>query len=102
VAPPPSVRREEVRAALGVAWDAALLCFLGRKSVNKSLDVLLAALPLLATRPRPVLVIAGPDTAWYRELRACQRTDGVIDVPALTEEAKGSLLAAADLLVLPS
>ena len=102
VAAPPSMPRDAVRAALGVPRDAPLLCFLGRKSMNKSLEVLLAALPRLATRPRPALVIAGPGTAWYRELIERERSDGVIDLPPLSEEAKASLLAAADLLVLPS
>jgi glycosyltransferase involved in cell wall biosynthesis len=94
--------RGRTRAALGIADDVPLVVFLGRKAETKGLDVLFHALPRLAHRPPPVLALAGPSTAWYR---AQPRADGpvrVVDLPAIPAAAKDALLAAADLLVLPS
>lgn len=93
--------RATVRAALGVAADAPLVCTLGRKAPSKGLDVLLAALPHLQHRPRPVVVAAGPPTAWSDALPRPAGA-GLLELPALTERQKPLLLAAADLLVLPS
>ena len=46
--------------------------------------------------------MAGPSTAWYDRLLAEARGAHIIDLPALSEPAKFDLLAAADVLVLPS
>jgi glycosyltransferase involved in cell wall biosynthesis len=104
VAPSPSDRaaRDRVRGALGVPADAPLLCYVGRKAPNKGLDVLLHALALVRHRPRPWLALAGPATAWYRQLLAATDTAHVIDLAPVSEARKTALLAAADLLVLPS
>ncbi len=102
IAPPPPApdARDRVRAALGVDRAAPLLCYVGRKAPNKGLDVLLATLARMDDPPW--LAIAGPATAWYRELLAQAGHGHVVDVPTLGEAAKADLLAAADLLVLPS
>lgn len=91
--------RQRVRRVLGVAPDVPLLCFVGRKASNKGLEVLLAALPRLRHRPRPVVALAGPGSAWFSRLAL---PAGVLDVVTLPEREKTALIAAADLLVLPS
>lgn len=94
--------RTRVRQALRVPAEAPLLCYVGRKAPNKGIDVLLAALARLRHRPAPQLVLAGPDTDWYRALRARGPSRGLIDLPFVPEATKMDLLAAADVLVLPS
>jgi glycosyltransferase involved in cell wall biosynthesis len=104
--PPPSLdgdgARRSVREALGVAAGAPLLVFLGRKSGSKSIDVLFDAMDRLRHRPHPVLAVAGPTTGWYRSLLAERPRAQVREVPVLSPAAKAALLAAADVLVLPS
>jgi len=95
---PPSAH---VRATLGVPPGVPLLCVLGRKSATKGLAVLFAALPHLQHRPVPVTVLVGPGTAWFEALPR-PREPRILDVPPLPEAAKRGLLAASDLLVLPS
>src|SRR5438552_604615 len=111
--PPPASSRAPVsRASAGGSLrnsmascstkpDAALLCYVGRKAPNKGLDVLLRAVERIQG-PDCVLVVAGPSTAWYDRLLAEARGGRIIDLPALSEGAKFDLLAAADVLVLPS
>jgi glycosyltransferase involved in cell wall biosynthesis len=94
--------RRSVRASLGVPADAPLLVFLGRKSGSKSIDVLFDAMGRLRHRPHPVLAVAGPTTSWYRSLLARTACEHVREVPLLAPAAKNALLAAADVLVLPS
>lgn len=101
-APVDARAREPVRSALGVAPGVPLLCFLGRKAATKGIDVLFEALPLISHRPAPVLAMAGPPTSWYASLRPPASAVRVVDVPLLSETAKTNLLAASDLLVLPS
>lgn len=92
--------RAGVRAALGVSAGVPLLCFVGRKAPTKDLEVLLAAFGRLRHVPPPVLVLAGPSTPWYRAVAL--PVGRIVDLPALSEQAKIALLGAADLLVLPS
>jgi glycosyltransferase involved in cell wall biosynthesis len=94
--------RAPTRSVLGVPPDAPLLFFLGRKAAYKGIEVLFRALRLIRHRPSPVLALAGPTTDWYRSLPAATGPVRVIDLPVLPEAAKTRLLAAADLLVLPS
>lgn len=95
--------RAVVRAALGIDSDVPLVCFVGRKQSNKGIEVLLAALPHVRHRPRPIIALAGPTTGWYRQLpRPEQSIVRVLDLPMLSERAKADLLGASDLLVLPS
>ena len=98
---PDPAARTRVRAELGTPPDAALLCYVGRKAPNKGLDVLLRAFERIQA-PDRLLVVAGPSTAWYDRLLAEARGGRIIDLPALSEGAKFDLLAAADVLVLPS
>jgi len=104
VAEPPEVDRAEVRAAFGWPADAPLVLFAGRLMPQKGVDVLVAALDLLQhVRPQIRTLIAG-DGPLKDELQgtahAFQLDDRVKflghrgDVPRL--------LAAADVLVLPS
>jgi len=94
--------RARVRTALDIEPDVPLLCYLGRKGPNKGLDQLLLALRHVEHRPRPLLAVAGPSTAWYRKLRHAFPDAPVRDLPLISETAKLELLAASDLLVLPS
>jgi len=82
---------------------APLVCYLGRKSSAKSLDLLLRALPVVKHQPPPILALAGPSTEWFqRVLREAPCPERIRDLPALSEIAKSALLAASDLLVQPS
>ena len=101
-APDPSPARERIRTALRVPSGSPLLLFVGRKAASKNVDLILRALPLVRHRPRAVLALVGPATAWYQTLGDLTRNDGVRDLPLLSPAAKAELLAAADLLVLPS
>ncbi len=91
-----------VRGALSVPAHASLVTFLGRKVASKGVELLLQAMTLSTRRPPPVLALAGPATAWYRALGDRIRGDNIRDLPPLPEAAKFDLLAASDLLVLPS
>ena len=99
----PHRRHRQVRTALAVPPGAPLVCYLGRKSSAKSLDVLLHALPAVKHLPPPILVLAGPATEWFqRVLREAPCAERIRDLPLLSEAAKNALLAASDLLVQPS
>ena len=100
--PRPAAALGEVRAALRIPAGSPLVAFVGRKHRTKDLDVLLAAMPLVQHRPTPVLALAGPSTDWFEELKRRAPLDHVRDLPSLSEAAKMALLAAADVLVLPS
>jgi glycosyltransferase involved in cell wall biosynthesis len=97
----PTASRSEVRAALGVG-DRPVVLFVGRKSPTKGLDVLLDAWSRVRHAPPPALVLAGPRTRWFEALLATRAPASVIDLPSLSESAKSALIAASDLLVLPS
>jgi len=99
---PPVWSRDAVRAALAVPAGAPLLCCIGRKASTKGLDVLLRALPAIRHRPAPVLALAGPGTGWFRDLLRSTPSDHVRNLAPLPEDAKQALLAAADVVVLPS
>ena len=100
--PRPTAAPDDVRAALRVPAGSPLLAFVGRKHRTKDLDVLLAAMPLVRHRPTPVLALAGPSTSWFEDLKRRVSLEHVRDLPAVSEGAKIALLAAADVLVLPS
>jgi glycosyltransferase involved in cell wall biosynthesis len=100
---PSSAARDAVRTALAVPPGAPLVCYLGRKSSAKSLDVLLRALPAVKHEPPPILALGGPSTEWFRDmLREAPCAERIRDLPVLSETAKGALLAASDLVVQPS
>ena len=96
--------RARVRAALGLQPEVALLTYVGRKTEQKELGVLVDAAALVARARDAAVVLAGPATAWYRGARAGFAAGGArfVDVPAVTEAAKRALLAASDVIVQPS
>jgi glycosyltransferase involved in cell wall biosynthesis len=103
---PPVVDRAEVRTSLGLAPEAPLILFAGRLAEQKSVDTLLSALDVLQhVRPevRTLIVGEGPlrvrleETAKAYQLFEDRRVSFLghrDDVPRL--------LAASDLLILPS
>jgi glycosyltransferase involved in cell wall biosynthesis len=101
---PPSVDPAAVRAELGLAGDAPLVLFAGRLAPQKGVADLIAALDLLhygMPELRTLIVGDGPLRAQLEELTHAYQLENAVrflghrnDVPRL--------LAAADLLVLPS
>jgi glycosyltransferase involved in cell wall biosynthesis len=95
--------RARVRGLLGLGDRTALVTFVGRKSAEKDLPVLVDAAGRLASTRDVALALAGPPSAWYRTARAgFGEAVRVIDLPAVGEVAKRELLAASDVLVQPS
>lgn len=87
-------QRERARARLGV--DGFVIGFLGRLIVDKGCDLLIDALPDGAT-----LLVAG-DGSQRRSLEARAAGRRVRFLGALRGDAKHELLAAADVLAIPS
>ena len=102
-APDPAARAR-VRARLGLSPATRVVTFLGRKSIQKSIPVLCEAVARIATDADLALVLVGPATPWFARERASWTARGfrLIDVPAVPEAGKWSLLAASDVLVQPS
>jgi glycosyltransferase involved in cell wall biosynthesis len=103
-AEPPAVDRAEVRAAFGWPPEAPLLLFAGRLMAQKGVDVLLTALDLLQhVRPDLRTLIAG-DGPLRDELEATAHAFTLEDKVKFLghRDDVPRLLAAADLLVLPS
>jgi glycosyltransferase involved in cell wall biosynthesis len=102
---PPPVDPAEVRASLGLAADAPLVLFAGRLAPQKGVDVLLYALDLLQhVRPdlRTLIVGDGPLRPRLEELARAFRLDAAAVKFLGHRDDVPRLLAAADLLVLPS
>lgn len=99
--PPAPGTRERVRAALGVPEGAPLVACIGRKAANKGLDVLLEAWARLEGTSA-LLAVAGPSSDWWDALAPPRADSRLRDLPMLGDADKHDLLAAADLLVLPS
>jgi predicted dehydrogenase len=100
-APPVTRTRAETRASLGIPKDAPLLLCVGRFTPQKNQRTLVRALRGLdaaGSRLRLLLVGEGPERA------ACEaRARGLAGVAFLgRREDVGDLMAAADLLVVPS
>jgi glycosyltransferase involved in cell wall biosynthesis len=103
---PPAVDPAEVRSSLGLAPDCPLVLFAGRLAEQKGVDTLLASLDVLQhVRPdvRTLIVGEGPLRARLEETaRAFQLfQDRKVSFLGHREDVP-RLLAAADLLVLPS
>ncbi|MEO6809279.1 MAG: glycosyltransferase [Isosphaeraceae bacterium] len=101
---PPTVDRAEVRASLGLPTDAPLALFVGRLAAQKGVDDLLKALDLLQhVRPdlRTLIVGDGPLRGDLEELANAFRLGGSARFLGHRDDVP-RLLAAADLLVLPS
>src|SRR5262249_3541917 len=101
-APPPAPgTRERDRVALGVPDRAPPVACVGRKAASKGMDVLLEAWARLEGT-RAVLAVAGPSSGWWEAFEPPRMGRRVRDLPTLGDADKRDLLAAADLLVLPS
>jgi glycosyltransferase involved in cell wall biosynthesis len=101
---PPPVDPAEVRAGLGLPADAPLALFAGRLAAQKGVDDLLKALDLLQhVRPdlRTLIVGDGPLRARLEEAARAFRLDDAVRFLGHRDDVP-RLLAAADLLVLPS
>ena len=101
---PPEVDRARVRAAFGFAADAPLILYAGRLVHQKGVDVLIAALDLLQhVRPsvRTLIVGAGPLQSELEETAHAFRLDERVKFLGHRDDVP-RLLAAADMLVLPS
>jgi glycosyltransferase involved in cell wall biosynthesis len=101
---PPPVDPAEVRASFGWPGDAPLILFAGRLAPQKGVDDLLAALDLLQhIRPdvRTLIVGDGPLRGRLEELAHAYRLDDRVRFLGHRDDVP-RLLAAADLLVLPS
>ena len=103
---PPAVDPAEVRVSLGLEPSAPLVLFVGRLAEQKGVDILLASLDLLQhVRPdvRTLIVGDGPLRARLEERATAFRLvqDRKVSFLGHREDVP-RLLAAADLLVLPS
>jgi glycosyltransferase involved in cell wall biosynthesis len=101
---PPTVDPAEVRTEFGWPGDAPLVLFAGRLAQQKGVDDLLAALDLLQhIRPdvRTLIVGDGPLRQRLEDLTRAYRLDGAVRFLGHSDDVP-RLLAAADLLVLPS
>ena len=107
---------DELAQADGRSWrkkhnvgDAPLVAFVGQQAEHKGIETLINSMPLVwRRRPETHLAIAGKPTAYsakIREMAAAlpperRRQVHLLDSPA--DEEKNNLLAACDLLALPS
>lgn len=101
---PPAVDRAEVRAAFGWPADARVALFAGRLMPQKGVDVLVAALDLLQhVRPglRTLIAGDGPLQSELEETAHAFGLDGAVRFLGHRDDVP-RLLAASDLLVLPS
>ncbi len=100
----PEVEPAEVRAGLGLPGDAPVVLFVGRLAAQKGVADLIAALDLLQhVRPdlRALIVGDGPLRSQLEETAHAFRLDGAVRFLGHRDDVP-RLLAAADLLVLPS
>lgn len=93
------------RRRLGLG-DRPLVVFVGRKVEGKGLDLLLEALPQVRSKvPEAVLLLAGQRSPYSRNLLGGippDQADYILSLDDFPEEEKIDLLAAADVLALPS
>ncbi|MGY1696638.1 glycosyltransferase family 4 protein [Geodermatophilus sp. SYSU D00814] len=100
--PPATRSRPEVRAGLGLVDGRPLVLAVGRLHPQKGYDVLLDAAATWAARPDPPLVAVAGDGPLHAELTGRIRA-GRLPVTLLgRRDDVADLLAAADLVVLPS
>jgi len=86
--------------------DEPLIVFLGRKVEGKGIETLLSVMPRLwVEAPRAVLLLAGQSSPYFRDLMdrlPIARDARLRSLDNFPEKEKNDLLAAADLLALPS
>ncbi len=101
---PPAVDRRQIRASLGIEPDAPMILFAGRLAEQKRVDDLLKALDLLHhIQPNARTIIAGdgPLRDSLEELAQLYQLDDYVRFVGHRDDVP-MILAAADLLVLPS
>jgi len=101
---PPRVDRAAVRANFGWPADSSLLVFAGRLAAQKGVDDLIAAIDLvqyLLPALRVLIVGDGPLRSQLEATAAAFRLGGIVRFTGHRDDVP-QLLAAADLLVLPS
>jgi glycosyltransferase involved in cell wall biosynthesis len=99
VDPPPASDPGRFRRRYGI--EGPIVLFVGRKTVDKGIDRLLAAWPAVrAAHPTATLVLIGP--SWNGPSPAPALPAGIVDIADASEEEKHDALAACDLLCLPS
>ncbi|MBI5586569.1 MAG: glycosyltransferase family 4 protein [Deltaproteobacteria bacterium] len=93
------------RRRLGLG-DQPLVVFLGRKAEGKGLELLLEAMAQIRSEvPEAVLLLAGQTSPYFRDLlegNPSARSHQVRSLDDFPEGEKNDLLAAADVLALPS
>ncbi|HEU5012776.1 MAG TPA: glycosyltransferase family 4 protein [Roseiflexaceae bacterium] len=99
---PMPAARMETRAALGVAPDATLLGYLGRLAPEKGIQDIVAALPLLPSTTRLLIVGGGDRTAVERQAHALGVADRLMFTGAVNRLETPRFLNALDMLVVPS
>lgn len=96
---------ERIKEALGLGGKKVLL-FLGRKVQHKGWDVLLSAMPRIwEEEPETALILAGQSGPYFQEHfkgHFVSRDPRVLSLDDFPEEDKADLLAACEVLVLPS
>jgi glycosyltransferase involved in cell wall biosynthesis len=94
-----------MREALGLTGKKVLL-FLGRKVEHKGWDTLLSAMPWIwREQPETALILAGQSSPYFQErftLNPSAKDPRVVNLDDFPEKDKADLLAACDVLVLPS
>jgi len=96
-------RRRELRERLGLSSGTVVAAFVGRLAEEKGVDVLLAAMRLLADRASGIhLIVAGdgPKRAIVERFLAA-RAGAAITFLGFTDDVR-AVLSAADMLVMPS
>jgi len=103
-----SASTPEIRARVRDRWrlDAGtrVVTFIGRKSPDKGIALLVEAVTDVARELDVALVLVGPPSDWYQETRASWDRRGIrlIELPAIPDDAKRAVLAASDVVVQPS
>jgi glycosyltransferase involved in cell wall biosynthesis len=96
---------DRFRSAYGLT-DEPLILFLGRKVQGKGIDILLDAMPLIwKEESRAVLILAGRSSPYFKTLyggHSLSKDSRIISLDDFPDEKKMDLLAACDLLILPS
>ncbi|SNS34174.1 Glycosyltransferase involved in cell wall bisynthesis [Geodermatophilus saharensis] len=100
--PPATRSRDEVRAGLGLADGRPLVLAVGRLHPQKGYDVLLDAAATWAAQPDPPLVAVAGDGPLHAELTGRIRARRLPVTLLGRRDDVADLLAAADLVVLPS
>ena len=100
----PPIDRAAARARFGLADDAFVALFLGRKTAYKGLQTCLDAVAAMHTqRPQAAFLAVGPETDYSRGLWASRPAAGWLTMRgAVSDVDRLAALAACDVLVLPS